>query len=209
MWQILGKPKKKKKGWEKLWEWSIQQLREQKQYDFEMLHKQASHLLLTTVLLMINLAIRLMCFLKNTTLARLMMHFWIPVKSKKFLISKALITSRVMSFLICHQKEKKHIRNSLFMVVKYGTQRKNVRSFWHIKLKNENFVYVTQLFNLYEYSYLLVEHKVRQRNCNRGCAFNLNDYVFPLFLKHIDLATKKKFLNSKRGNGTWTTRWSL
>ena len=208
MWQILGKPKKKKKIWEKLWEWSIQQLREQKQHGSEMLHKQASHLLLTTVLLMINLVIRLMCFLKNTTLARLMMHFWIPVRCKKFLILKDLITSRVVGFLICHQKEKKHIRNSWFMVVKYDIQRKNVWSFWHIKLKNENFVYVTQLFNLYEYSYLPMEHKVRQRSYNRGCAFNLNDYVFPLFSKQIDPATKKKFLNSKRGSGTWTTRWS-
>ena len=191
-----------------MWEWSIQQLREQKQHGSEMLHKQASHLLLTTVLLMINLVIRLMCFLKNTTLARLMMHFWIPVRCKKFLILKDLITSRVVGFLICHQKEKKHIRNSWFMVVKYDIQRKNVWSFWHIKLKNENFVYVTQLFNLYEYSYLPMEHKVRQRSYNRGCAFNLNDYVFPLFSKQIDPATKKKILNSKRGSGTWTTRWS-
>ena len=90
-----------------------------------------------------------------------MMPFWIPVKSKKILISKALIISWVADFLICHQTKKKYIRNLLFMTVKYGTQRENMWSFWHIKLKNENFVYVTQLFNLYECSYLLVEHKVR------------------------------------------------
>ena len=154
---------------------------------------------------MIKLALRLMCFLKNTTLTWLMMHFWIPVKSKKFLISKALIISWVADFLICHQIKKKHIRNLLFMTVKYGIQRENMWSFWHIKLKNN----VTQLFNLYEYNYLLVEHKVRQRSCNRGCVFNLNDYVFPLFSKQTDSATKKKILNSETGNGTWTTRWSL
>ena len=138
-----------------------------------------------------------------------MMPFWIPVKSKKFLISNALIISWVADFLICHKTKKKHIRNLLFMTVKYGTQRENMWSFWHIKLKNENFVYVTQLFNLYECSYLLVEHKVRQRSCNRGCSFNLNDYVFPFFSKQIDSITKRKILNSERGNGTWTTRWSL
>ena len=63
-----------------------------KQYGSGMLHKHASHLLLTIVLLMINLPLCLMCFLKNTTLARLMMPFWIPVKYKMFLILKALIT---------------------------------------------------------------------------------------------------------------------
>ena len=82
-------------------------------------------------------------------------------KVQKVLILKALIISWVASFLICHQTKKKHIMNLLFMTVKYDTQKENMWSFWYIKLKNENFVYVTQLFNLYECSYLLVDHKVR------------------------------------------------
>ena len=43
---------------------------------------------------------------------------------------------------------------------------------------------------------------MRQRSCNRGCAFDLNDYVFPLFPKQTDSTTKRKILNSERGNDT-------
>ena len=48
-----------------------------------------------------------------------------------------------------------------------------------------------------------MEHKVRQRSCNRGCAFNLNDYIF------FSLLQTNRFSNKEENFKFRERKWYL